>query len=231
MRRCVRDIQAISFDLDDTLWPIEPVIAHAEHCLHDWFRRHHPAVAERFDASGLRRLRVEAGEQHPELSHDFSALRLLSLRRAMRIAGAPPAAAEDAFRVFFQARNEVRFYDDVAPTLSRLAERCPLAAITNGNADLAATGADRWLAFSISAIQAGAAKPEPLIFTRAAERFGLDPQQILHVGDDPDLDVAGARAAGFQAVLLDREGRHVDAAGAETAIRSLEELPGWLEMD
>ena len=35
----------VAFDLDDTLWAIEPVLVRAEGLLYDWLRQHAPAVA------------------------------------------------------------------------------------------------------------------------------------------------------------------------------------------
>lgn len=49
----------------------------------------------------------------------------------------------------------------------------------------------------------GVEKPDPEIFLRAARRMGLEPEKILYVGDLYPPDVAGARAAGMEAVLLD----------------------------
>lgn len=70
----------------------------------------------------------------------------------------------------------------------------------------------------------GVAKPDPAAYRAVCERLGVRPDEVLHVGDDHDLDVLGARAAGLQAVLLDRE----DAHGEERArIRSLRNLPAF----
>lgn len=219
-------IQAITFDLDDTLWPVGPVIAAAEQAVHDWFAEQLPPVAERFDVEGLRRLRIEIADRHPDKAHDLSAMRRLSLREACRCSGVDEAHAEPAFQTFFRARNRVTLYPEVASTLSRLAEHHPLVALTNGNADLRLTGLHRWFRFSVSAIQAGAAKPDPRMFHHAAERLNLPADRILHVGDDLDRDVAGARAAGYQAVLLDRDGHH-DGVNLPR-IRRLDELPALI---
>src|SRR5262245_35874197 len=72
----------ITFDLDDTLWDIEAVVAEAERRLHAWFAVHHPAVAARHTPADLRRLRDEAPQRHPELVEDMTALRKRSLERA-----------------------------------------------------------------------------------------------------------------------------------------------------
>ena len=50
----------------------------------------------------------------------------------------------------------------------------------------------------------GLSKPHPAIFAAAAERLGIEPGAILHIGDDPEADWHGARSAGFQVFELDR---------------------------
>lgn len=222
------DIAAITFDLDDTLWPVRPVIRAAEQELHDWFGVHEPVIPARFDVADLARLREQIAARRPDIAHDLSALRHASLQEAARQAGADPAIADPAFRVFFEARNRVAFYPDVPRVLPELARRHPLAALTNGNACLERTGAGRWLGFAVSAIEAGAPKPDARMFRAAAERLGLPPERILHVGDDPEHDLQGARRAGFQAALIDREGRFDSARIASPVLRDLAELPRFL---
>ena len=73
----------------------------------------------------------------------------------------------------------------------------------------------------VSSATAGAVKPDPRLFDAALEAAGCGPEEALHVGDSPEHDLAGARAAGVRAVLIDRAG----GAGADGAIRSLRELP------
>jgi putative hydrolase of the HAD superfamily len=58
----------------------------------------------------------------------------------------------------------------------------------------------------ITAIAAGAAKPDARIFAALVEMTGVSAAQIMHVGDDPLADVDGARQAGMQAVWLNRGG-------------------------
>lgn len=69
----------------------------------------------------------------------------------------------------------------------------------------------------------GAAKPSPAIFARALELSAVDAADCLHVGDSLTEDVAGARSAGIEAVLLDRHGDAVAPDGVRT-IASLDEL-------
>lgn len=49
----------------------------------------------------------------------------------------------------------------------------------------------------------GVAKPDPRIFALALDALGSSAQKAIYAGDVPDVDVAGARAAGIEAVLVD----------------------------
>ena len=218
-------IRAISLDLDDTLWPIEPVILRAEQRLDAWLKQHCPLAAAQFPIPAMRALRERISAEHPHLSHDFSAQRLLSLRAALAPHGYGDPHVDDAFAEYFAARNEVECYPDAIPALERLAARFPLVSISNGNADLERIGLARFFTHSISARGAGVAKPGIEIFHAACALLGLAPDQVLHVGDDPLLDIAGARAAGMRSAWLNRT-RAVwpDAPPADITVQTLHEL-------
>src|SRR5437763_15959123 len=79
--------KAILFDLDDTLWPIAPVILQAEESLFAWLREHAPRVAERFTIETLRQARLEMLAQRPELKLDLGKLRREGLLAAFAEAG------------------------------------------------------------------------------------------------------------------------------------------------
>lgn len=196
----------ITFDLDDTLWDIEAVVASAERRLHGWFALHHPRVAARYSAADLRRLRDEAPGLHPELADDMTALRRSSLTRALESVGYDGAHAAAAFAEFWRHRHDLEFFPDAIPALDALRARCRLGAITNGNADIALVGLDEHLDFALVAAEFGAAKPDPSIFLAACERAGVAPHEALHVGDDPLLDVVGAQRAGLSAAWINRRG-------------------------
>jgi HAD superfamily hydrolase (TIGR01549 family) len=133
------------------------------------------------------------------------------------------------FAVFFAARNAVELFEDVRPTLERLARRYPLASLSNGNADLRLIGLDDLFVFSLNAIEVGSAKPEPLMFETACRRLGMRPAEIVHVGDDPDHDVRGGRDAGFRTVWVNRTGQEwPGGARADAEIDALAELEAVL---
>lgn len=206
------DIAAISLDLDDTLWPFGPAVVRAEQTLHDWLLAQAPRTSGLLTSPqvlGALRTRFEA--QRPDLSHNLRELRLGSIRMALELSGEDPRLAEAVYEVFFAARQRVDFFEDAFPALEWLSARFPLIAVSNGNASLHVTGGHHFFRAALNPESAGCAKPESAIFHAAAEAAGCRPAQMLHVGDDADLDVVGAIAAGFQAAWLVRSG---DAAAA-----------------
>ncbi len=204
--------QVISLDLDDTLWPVTPAIEAAERTLLEWLARRHPGAVHGHDIESMRALRAAVGAQHPELAHDFTFLRRRAVVRLFAAAGyaAGPArasAVDEAFEVFFAARNRVSLYADVRPALERLRTHHRLFALSNGNADLKRCGLAELFDGHVTARSAGAAKPDARIFAALLESAAVPAAAVLHVGDDPLADVAGAMRAGLGAVWLNREAR------------------------
>jgi FMN hydrolase / 5-amino-6-(5-phospho-D-ribitylamino)uracil phosphatase len=226
-------IRAIFFDLDDTFWDVRPVIVRAEHALFDFLRSRYPRVTDTHGLESMRAQRVRIAQEHPAMSHDFTWLRLESLRRHARDAGYADSMAEEAFEVFYRARNEVVLYDDVRPALDRLMREYRLFAISNGNANLRAVGLEKYFEASLAAREAGVLKPHPRIFDILLQRAGLRPDQAAHVGDDQEADVEGARAAGMLPVWLNRGGApwERESPAPPITIASLDELPAALHRD
>jgi putative hydrolase of the HAD superfamily len=219
--------KVLSLDLDNTLWPVGPVIAAAERAVLAWLRAHHPQAADGNDLESMRSLRADVARRFPGLQHDLTFVRRQALTEQFAAAGyADAAAAEQALDVFLHERNRVDLYDDVLPALARLKTRYRLFAVSNGNADLDRCGLGGWFEGHVTAASAGAAKPDARIFAElaAAARVGRD--EILHVGDDPLADVVGATQAGIASVWLNRHARPWPAHFAPPArtIASLREL-------
>lgn len=206
----VSKIKAISLDLDDTLWPIWPVIERAEKALLDWLTDHAPMTAAMFASpTALREIREYMAnvmiKQRPEIRHDLGAIRLESIRLALYRAKEDPRLAERAYEVFFAERNRVVLYDDALPALIAMFARYPLVSLSNGNAQLHLVGLAGYFKAAISAKEFGHSKPDPSIFLAAAGAVGVQPHEVLHIGDDAALDVQGALNVGMQAVWLNRD--------------------------
>ena len=225
-------VRAITLDLDDTLWPFAPIGARVEQVLHDWLLQHCPRTAQRFPIEAMRALREAVYTERPDLSHDFSQLRRLSLVRAMELSGDDPLLhAEAAFETFYAERNRVEFYPDALPALERLAARVPLAAISNGNADLSRIGVGHHFVFQLGAREHGTPKPAASIFHAACTQLAMSPADVLHVGDDIDMDVVGAHRAGLRSCWLNREGHawpH-DSIRPDLEFTNLAALADWLD--
>jgi FMN hydrolase / 5-amino-6-(5-phospho-D-ribitylamino)uracil phosphatase len=198
-------IKAITFDLDDTLWPVWPAIERAEQALVDWLGQHAPMTAALFANPAARHeVREQVTRLRPDLKYQLSTLRLQAIRLALQRSGEDPQLAEAAFDVFYAERNRVTLYADVLLGLEFLASRFPLVALSNGNADLERIGLGGYFKASISAQAFGVGKPDPRIFHAAAGAAEVQPQQVLHVGDDATLDVLGALNCGMQTVWINR---------------------------
>lgn len=224
-------VRAITLDLDDTLWPFAPIGERIERTLHDWFLAHSPRTAERFPIAEMRALREQVFAQFPQHAHDLGLLRRLTIERALHESGDDPALASAAYAIFFRERNKVDFYPDAMDALRRIAARVPIAALTNGNADLAQVGIAPLFRFQLSAREYGAPKPDAGLFHAACERLQLPPDMVLHVGDHPHTDVAGAANAGLRSCWIDR-GDHAwpdDLAPADIRIATLTELADLLD--
>jgi putative hydrolase of the HAD superfamily len=154
--------------------------------------------------AALRDIRNHVAEQRPDLKHDLSSVRRESIRLALYRAGEDPLLAEPAFEAFFAARQQVDLFDDAEPALRFLSQRFPLVSLSNGNADLARVGIAGYFKAAISAREFGVGKPDPRIFHAAAGAAEVQPEEVLHVGDDATLDVIGALNAGMQTVWVNR---------------------------
>ena len=202
--------------------------------MRQWLAEHAPLLDERVDTEQMMQLRRALVGAEPQLRHDLTALRIRVLEVALGAAGYTPddaaSLARSAFDVFYAARNEVQWFDDVEPLFRRLSARgLVLGGLSNGNADFERTGLSRWFAFHFCSADVGSSKPAPDMFHAALERAGVPAPEALHVGDSLEHDVAGARAANVAAVWLTRETVDGEAPDGVARIRSLHELDALLD--
>ncbi len=198
------EIDAISLDLDDTLWPVVPALVRAEQDMHQWLLEHAPATAAICSTTRLREIRVLIAMANAERAHDMGWMRLESLRQALREGGEDPALAVGAFNVFLEGRQRVTLYREVEEVLQRWKRRYKLMVVTNGNADIDKIGIGHFFNVNVAAHEVGIGKPDRRIFEHACEQAGVQPARVLHIGDDLELDVIGARSAGMHAAWLRR---------------------------
>jgi putative hydrolase of the HAD superfamily len=187
-------------------------------------------VTREFDAAGLRRLRIRTFELHPELAHHISELRRQALYDVQVHCGYSEdlarAGAEEAFDEFLTVRHQVEPYERALEVLEELAERYTLGALTNGNADIFKVDIGVCFDFAFSAEQLGASKPLPDLFHAGMRETGAAGHEMVHVGDNPEHDVQGARQVGIYTVWMNMA-RESWPGGepADEEVQRLEELP------
>jgi putative hydrolase of the HAD superfamily len=205
----------------------------AEQRAHAWLAAHASVVAATWSIEQLRELRMSIFNARPELRHDYLRVRRMSMHMAFEQAGLSGTTAheiiERALDVFMTARNEVDLYPEVRDCLARLSQRFALASLTNGNADVARIGLAHYFKATISAHAHGASKPDPALFHIACRELACAPDEVVHVGDDVELDIRGARAAGMQVIWINRANAAWAGDDAPVAVSDLHDLERWLD--
>ena len=207
--RPLGQISAITFDLDDTLYDNREVILRTEQESLAFVQNYHPAL-KAMQSKDFQRLRQALRETEPEIYHDVTEWRRRAVEQAMLNAGmsARDAAigAEASMENFARWRSRIDVPQETHDTLAKLAEKWPLVAITNGNAQPELFGLGDYFEFVLRAGPHGRSKPFNDMYHLAAQKLRLPPGQILHVGDDLTTDVAGAIRCGMQACWIKPEG-------------------------
>lgn len=223
----MRAIKAISFDLDDTLWECYPAIERADQALMAFLHERCDVMKTQLTRESFYDLRASFIRRHPHLLGDVSLLRRGLLVELLQACDDHHTLAEEAYAFFYHARSQVDLYPDALPVLTALKEGYALAALTNGNADLGIIGIDHLFAEAHFATLDCPAKPEPDMFHRTCDALGIAPNELMHVGDNPETDVMGARNAGAVTVWINRTGMDWPDAlePADADITTLDELP------
>lgn len=224
-------IRAITLDLDDTLWPFAPIGVRVEQTLDAFLRTYSPATADMYPIEKMRDLRTRVFAENAHLVHDMSALRQLTIEHALRDSGGDLGLLDAAYEVFYAERNKVEYYPDSLAALERIAAQVPVAAVTNGNADLDRVGIGHLFAFTLGSREHGVAKPDASIFHAACDRLSCAHGDVLHVGDHIEMDVAGAARAGLRTCWVNREDRRWEhpTLAPDLEFDTLTALADWLD--
>jgi len=198
--------RAICFDLDDTLWEVQPVLRRAEARVQAYLEAEHPQLAPQLSVEAMFSARRTLAAEVPERAHDMTWLRTEALRRLAAHHGHDPMIGDRAFEVFIAARHEVEFYPEVTTALTRLASRFRLASFSNGNACVHRIGIGHHFEVTLNAESVGRAKPHPEVYLTVADALGISPSELLHVGDHPENDIRGAAEAGCRTAWINRRG-------------------------
>lgn len=224
------EIKVITFDLDNTLWDVDPALLRAEEAQRQWLLANRPGTIEAYDHAALWQFKQRVWKRHPDLLHNVSAMRRQMLLELQLAAGFDQEQAEDgaelAFEAFLEERHRVVLYEEALGVLQSLSRNFTLGALTNGNADIYKTDAGEYFDFAFLAEDIGVSKPAPDMFHAALERSGALPGEIVHVGDNPEHDIQGAQAVGMYTVWMNGQGQEwPGGTRADREIDNLLQLP------
>jgi HAD superfamily hydrolase (TIGR01549 family) len=177
---------------------------------------------------------IEGLRRHPELEHDEE-IWVAFTERIIRGMGGDSGSAYEcakAMTAAWEHAEHFELYEDALPVLEVLrGHRLKLGLVSNTGRDLDLFVAHHRL--DVDAVLGsrafGRTKPHPTLFQAVLDRLGVEPGDAAMVGDSPDDDVEGARAAGIEAAfLLDREDRYPENADR---LPDLFALPAALGLD
>jgi putative hydrolase of the HAD superfamily len=152
---------------------------------------------------------------HLDEGRDTGTLAALRARCAEEVRSALPPSVEldaigrDAMTEVLLSSLRFTAFADVAPALQAWrALGLRLVVVSNWDVSLHGVlgrlGIARWLDGIVTSAEVGARKPSPVIFERALALAECSPDASVHIGDNADEDVAGARAAGIAPILIMR---------------------------
>ena len=203
-------LRAVLFDVDFTLVKPGPELG-PESYVRVGRRYGLELDPTRYEAARMAAL--EDLERHPELAHDDEIWIRFTEDVVRGMGGNSRRARECAVELeqAWEHAEHFELYEDALPVMDELRRLgLKLGLVSNGARDLDAFIAHHHLHVdaAVGSRTHGKVKPDPTIFRAVLERLGVDAREAAMVGDSPDDDVAGARALGIRAFLLDREGRY-----------------------
>lgn len=199
-----KHVKAVSFDLDDTLWPVQPILIAAEAELYSVLQNEFSAISDALDPDALREKRMDFFRARPEMHHDLTRLRKAFFDALLKEYGYA-TGADALLDMFLGLRNNVSPYPGCEAFLADLAGRFPLVACTNGNADVFKTPLAPYFSASVRSEEAGAAKPAAAIFKMTCEAVSVRAPELAHVGDNTVTDVMGSQQFGCHGIWYNPE--------------------------
>ena len=220
-------LRAVLFDVDFTLFRPGPELGP------EGYRR----VGERhgldldpvlYDES--RTAAIEELQRHRELVHDEEVWIAFTEQIVLGMGGDPARARDCAADMVREWERHENFalYEDALPVLDELRRHSlRIGLVSNGQRDLEEFTLHHSLEVDaiVGSKTHGRIKPHPSIFVAALQALDVAPAEAVMVGDSYEDDIEGARALGMRAILVDRDGRRLDA---DDRIDTLLALPAAL---
>jgi putative hydrolase of the HAD superfamily len=202
-------ITTISFDGDATLWDFESVMRHALGIVLRELRRRIPGPpTDGLTIEHMIDIRETVSAELDPQTVSLEEIRHQAFRRTLEVIGCPDdTLAREINALYVKHRFEdLELYTDVIATFDALAPRFRLGLLSNGNGYPERVGLAGRFQFVVFSQEVGVAKPAAKIFAVACEQAGCRADQLMHVGDSLESDVAGANGVGAVSVWLNRDG-------------------------
>lgn len=195
-----RHVDAISFDLDDTLVQYE--------------RSPGEVLQASFDALGLEPIfSVEQYyaryDEFAERCDSMDELRAECFAALAAENGHESQLGRNVAAAFSEERDQsnVELLPGAERVLEKASQEHQLAIVTNGARDaqrqkIAAVNLDRWVDTVVIAGHEAPPKPDPEPFEHVLQSLNATPATTVHVGDSLETDIAGANAAGLDSVWV-----------------------------
>lgn len=223
--RPLSSVKAMTFDLDDTLYDNRPVIRHVEAEMAKWLHHHHPVSASQ-PLSWWHGIKLRLAQEDTWLTNDVTLWRFKQIECGLTELGYTPEqatqAANEAIEQVHRLRSDFSVPQESHQVLAALADKVPLVAITNGNVDVDRIGLSDYFSLVLKAGPDGYAKPHQEMFDKAQQFLSVPAQNILHVGDHVNSDVAGAVRAGFKACWFNDQQLDIYSCGKSRVLPDVE---------
>jgi putative hydrolase of the HAD superfamily len=221
-----KDIRAVSFDGDNTLWDFDRVMRHSLLCVLEELENLDHSAASQLTIEKMISIRDKVAERKGGTTN-LEQIRLEAFRQTLREVGTPDdALAGKLNRIYLKHRFEdIELFPDVIPALSELKSGRILGLLSNGNSYPEKCGLEDFFSFVVFSQDHGFEKPDTRLFQVALRKAGCREKEIIHIGDSLETDILGANQAGIKSVWLNRRGEENQThIVPDYEIRSLTEL-------
>ncbi|EPE37508.1 hypothetical protein CF66_3063 [Candidatus Photodesmus katoptron] len=210
--RHLSEIKAMTFDLDDTLYDNQPIMHQLEKKMLIWLHKKHP-ISSTQPITWWKQIKYKLLEKKPLLKHDVTLWLFYQIEQGLiqleYSFSKARKAAKESIEKMLELRSQFKVSYETHQILASLAEKIPIAAITNGNVNVNKIGLSPYFQLVLKAGRDGLAKPYPDMFIQAKQFLKLHSHQILHIGDHLLTDVLGAKKNGFQACWYNNQGKNL----------------------
>ena len=230
IKKKLKKIKVISFDLDDTLWLIEPIIKNANEKIIKHIIEKYPRInLQEFLTDKFINTYQNIKKTNPKFALNLTELKRLTYESLLLKYNYNPKDSYVLIKEFYKLRHDIIFFSDVIPILKLISKKYKIISITNGNADINRLKIREYFLDQFRAGDIGYKKPNPNIFLYACKSIKIPPTAIMHIGDNPIDDVMGAKSVGMKSVWLNRFNKEWEnEEKPDIMIRSLYDLKSLL---